>query len=403
MKRIYYIIFLAICSSCLVTSCDDEKEIAKAEQSLALSASSLELQLDEAQLDEPAITFTWTKAVDQGADFKISYLFKLDKQDNDFNSSIPTIDLGDGVYSKSFTHGELQRLLIEKWKCPADVYTLFEARVIGKIEGPHFIKPEVSTISVAIKPFYPMIIEAKKVFLRGTAVTDSPIEVKQTYEDEDLYAYKGFLKAGEFNFLADMIDGSTKSIAPQSGENSPINDGGTVDVWPYDEAEGENYSWNIPEDGSYRIILNKRSKTLTVYSEKTDIKPIEVIPSTMTEVSAPVTAMYIYGEPTFWEWTDEWKFNEQSQADPNIWIFKDKEIKGRTKFGVMKHNESFVFSADPASPGALDPESAPVTMGVPMVITGGRSLDQRNSYFQVPGVTKVIILNLTDMTVTFKQ
>ena len=405
MKKTAYLISLIICTACLATSCDDDNEVPVVEQSLALTASSTEIQLDENSLDKPAVTFTWTETTNRGEGFTTSYLFKMDKEGNEFKTAIPTIDLGEGVLSKSLTNGELQNLLIEKWKCPDDVASRLEVRVIGRFDGPHFIKPEVSTITIAVKPFTPKIIEAKKVFMQGSALPGEPIEITQTYEDEDLFAYKGDLKAGELSFKAEMLDGTTRMLEPLEGENTAINDGGSVDVWAYDPETTERSSWIIPEDGSYRIIFNKRNKKLTVYSEKTDIKLIEVAPSTLTDTPAPVTEMYIFGEISGWAWTDDWKFEMQSQADPNVWIWtsEKKGIRGQTKFGVIKNNESYVFSADPASPGALDVGGAPVTMGVPMTITGGLTLDQRNSYFQIPASTNVIVLNLTDMTVTFKK
>ena len=57
------------------------------------------------------------------------------------------------IFLKSYTHKELQSLLVSKWKQhPGDLVKL-QARIIGSIEGPKFVKPEVSTVTIKVKMY----------------------------------------------------------------------------------------------------------------------------------------------------------------------------------------------------------------------------------------------------------
>lgn len=389
--RIFGFLFAVFAFSLVFTSCKDEEPVVvPLEPTMELTASSTELQLSEDKIDDVALTLTWTTARDQGSDFSISYLTKFDAAENNFSNCILE-NQGDEVFTKSFTHGQLQKLLISKWNKKTNEYATMTFRVIGQLTGPKFIKPEVKTIIIRIKTYGPKVIQAAGLKMTGTAVP-AGATLSQTIENQYCYAYYGALRAGSINFPINT-DG-TQVISPVAAGENAMDDGNAMDVRV--KALAEAGSWTVPADGNYRVVVDLEKKTTTIYSAEKDIRPIKVLATTTATELTPVTSMWVYGEGTAWAWADANKM-VQSVADPNIWTFNAKAISGRTKFTVGSVGASYAYSGTPNDATAVLDVAA--TLGTPLTVYGGTAANLRNSYIKVPAGTNLIILNLNTMTV----
>ncbi|MDR2628377.1 MAG: SusE domain-containing protein [Dysgonamonadaceae bacterium] len=385
-------------SAMMLASCGSEGDDAGSvqEQLLALGASSTYITLSEDHIDDIALTFTWTPAREPGSDFSLSYLTKLDLADNNFSACVKEEE-EDGVFSKSFTHGQLQKLLVNNWHQAVNREVLMTFRVIGTIAGPRFVRPEVADLDFTVRTYGPQVIQAAGLRMAGSAVP-SGAAPGRTLENQYVFAYRGQLKAGTLYFPINQ-DGET-AICPAGSEASavPIDDGQAMEVRVKTAAEAELAPWTIPADGIYRVVVDLENKTVAIYSAATDIRPVEVPATSTATTPTPVTAIYAYGEPTGWAWSDTYAF-VQSTANPNIWIFNTRAIGGRTKFGVIKSNDSFVYSCAPTD--TETGKDVDVVVDTPVPLTGGTSRGQRNSYLKIPSGTNFIVLNLNTMTATF--
>lgn len=384
-------LLLALVLIFILSGCKDTEPIVEPlEPTMDLTASTAELELSEDKIDEVALTLTWTEAREQGADFSISYLTKFDAAENNFSNCILENE-GSDLFSKSFTHGQLQKLLIGKWNKKTNEYATMTFRVIGQIIGPRFIKPEVKTITLRIKPYGPKVIQAAGLKMAGTAVP-AGATLSQTIENQYCYAYYGSLRAGSINFPINT-DGAQVISPVASGENA-IDDGNSMDVRV--KAAAEAGIWNVPADGTYRVVVDLEKKTTTIYSTAKDIQPIKVLATTTATELTPITSMWVYGEGTAWAWADANKMI-QSLADPNIWTFNAKAISGRTKFTVGAAGASYAYSGTPNDATAVLDVAA--TLGTPLTVYGGTAANLRNSYIKVPAGTNLIILNLNTLSV----
>ena len=138
-KNLLRFFFLTL-ASCFMVACnddDDTTDLLDNRTSLVLTPSDYEIELKEDTPDEVALTLNWTEADPIGSDYYISYLYKMDLENNSFGTNTMIREYIDDDFSKSYTHKELQSLLVSKWKQhPGDLVKL-QARIIGSIEGPN--------------------------------------------------------------------------------------------------------------------------------------------------------------------------------------------------------------------------------------------------------------------------
>ena len=84
-------------------------------------------------------------------------------------------------------------------------------------------------MSVRIKTYGPKQFAADKVFLEGTAIGESRIELSPSANNADLYVYNGVLAAGSFNFPVIYGD-ENNVIIPASGNDETIASKGNSDA-----------------------------------------------------------------------------------------------------------------------------------------------------------------------------
>lgn len=396
MKKVnflYKTLPLLLTLLCL-NACDDDKDIDKVKEHLELSASSIDIALDENNLTDDILTFTWTEARQMSDDYIVSYTTKLDVVGNNFGSSTAILTYEDeGVFSKSFTSEQLQNWANEKWGLPPNKPFTLEFRVIVQWEGgPTFEAPEVRTITINVQPIKTVVFDADKVFLDGSAVPGmSRIEMNKTLENENRYACLVDLVAGELQIPVEFEE-AINYICPEDLEGT-LQDGEAESVKMRDSP----ISWNIETPGKYRIVIDMQKTTITIYSSAKDLKPAVVewlLDGVMQTTS--VDNLWEYGEPTGWSWRGgNWT---QSLADPQVFIYSGPSMNGRTKFGVYPNNVSYVYTGNNTA------TDTSVTHGTIYDLYSGYSSNERNAYFKLPSGTNFIILDIRNMTmVAYKK
>ena len=120
------------------------------------------------------------------------------------------------------------------------------------------------------------VVEAEQMFLAGTAVGEEQIEIAQTLENDQLYAWRGELKAGSLYIPLTFEGEQSMAIVPEVADNHDIEDGQLATFGQALISKVDRQYWTIPADGTYRIVLNKEEKTIAIYSAATDLKPLTV-------------------------------------------------------------------------------------------------------------------------------
>lgn len=120
------------------------------------------------------------------------------------------------------------------------------------------------------------VVEADQMFLAGSAVGGEQVEITQTLENDQLYAWRGELKAGNLYIPLTLEGEQSMAIVPEIADNHDIEDGQLATFGQALISKVDRQYWTIPADGTYRIVLNKEEKTITIYSTATDLKPLTV-------------------------------------------------------------------------------------------------------------------------------
>ena len=395
MKKIAYLYRVLTFSIivCGVTACDYEiVDIDNVPETMTLQASSTDIALDADQLTDDIIAFRWEAARSTSEDHVIMYTTKLDVIGNNFGSSTAIMNYeDDGVFSRSFTSEQLQNWANEKWKLPVNTPFTLEFRVIAQWEGgPTFEAPEVKTATVRVQPIRTIVFDADKVFLDGSAVQESKVELGTTVENDNVYAQVLHLKPGEL-IIPIEYNGETNYISPTDNDGT-LKDGETINV-----VVRENpVSWKIENAGEYRVVIDMQKATATIYSPVKALQPA-VVQWTLdgTMQTTVVNDLWEYGEPTGWSWRGgNWT---QSIADPQIFVYSGPAINGRTKFGVHPTNQSYVYTGNNTS------SDTPVAHGTTYNLFSGYSTNERNAYFRLPSGTNFIILDIRNKTMITSQ
>ena len=154
----------------ILIGCQDDMEryvLDKPADTMHLSVSSDNIVLDQDKKEEVALIFTWSKATDRGEGTVLTYFFKMDIANNNFETSIDKIEIPAGTNSISFTHKELNNLLA-KWKVEKGKEVTLAAEIIAEVsESKVYMKPEVSVVEFAITGFE---TEPRDLFIVGTAI-----------------------------------------------------------------------------------------------------------------------------------------------------------------------------------------------------------------------------------------
>lgn len=256
--------FFAIIMGCIVACTDDDDKVNLLDNnrsSLVLTPSAYEVELIEDTPDEIALRLDWTEADPVGSEYLISYLYKMDLENNAFGAATQIREYIDDDFYKSYTHKELQNLLVNKWgQQPGDLVTL-QMRVIGTLEGPKFVKPEVSTISVKVKMYSEKAFLADHLYMSGSAVGDEDIEIFPMESRPKRYLAICELKAGNIRFPIVLKDDNKVNAISPVAALQPIIEGEMEAKNKFVENAGY---WAIPEDGTYRVVVDFETRTVSI-------------------------------------------------------------------------------------------------------------------------------------------
>lgn len=237
---------------------------------LELTVSSENVTLNQDNWDKEAVSFTWKPGRSRGENRGLTYLFKMDVAGKNFTTSIPTEEIweeeiNNGVYTKSYTHKQLNDLISKQWGNYLGGEIKLSARVIAKvISEDKYVKPDYSTLDFSVKSYVPSSVP---LFLIGDA-TPAHWELSLAIPmieviNGDLYKWRGNLVNGGFKFLF-----SRDSWLPSynKGENS-----NTI-VKRTSEDEPDNLFkisvWGIGGNKAYSIVLHR-------YENRIDYQPVK--------------------------------------------------------------------------------------------------------------------------------
>ncbi|MCM1501871.1 MAG: PL29 family lyase N-terminal domain-containing protein [Bacteroidales bacterium] len=158
-----------------------------------------------------------------------------------------------------------------------------------------------------------------KFAVSGSAVAES-VEMTQTLENEDVYAFWSDLKAGEM--YIEMLDGESASLgALVPAEGTDLNPATAQAIDQDFVALTAQRHWTIPADGKYRIVLNRASGEVTIYDEANDLQPwsatfhINNLEANGTLKSTITNKIYLYGDIS---WSGKAVELVPSPADPQV-------------------------------------------------------------------------------------
>lgn len=400
MKNINKWILLSLV--CIISACSNDSDVYvhknTANEQMELETSTKSILLNEDMLNDVAVTFKWTKAREMPEEYAISYVTKLDVVGNNFATCIRTEE-GEGVFSKSYTYAELQNLITNKWGLSVNKEAELEFRVIAKWTGGNkFAMPEVRDQTIIVQPYKPMVYDADKVFISGTAVGSDPVQITRTEESRYKYAYVGQLQQGKL-MIPIEYEGETHYVSPKS-ENSVFVDGEAMPILL--KSEKNVVAWDITKAGKYSIVVDLEKRTVKINSPDKSVVPITV-QWTKDGImqNTTVTQLYMYGNATGWSWTSK-GILKPSIADPNIFVFKQEGLSsGTIKFGVEAHSQSYVFTCPTNVDGSKQELDAKMNGNYDLV--GGYTKENRDSYYKIPAGVTLIIVDLNKMMVRFAK
>lgn len=203
MKTIYNLLLTLIVF--FFMGCQEQKDIIPERNQLKISTTDELVVLDQSKLDEGVLTFTWNEAQEIGPEYSFTYILQLDIADNQFETAIEPISVGDGVFSYSFKTGELYDYIVEKWHGVAGQVTQIEARIVAKVNGPKFMYPEIATAKVSVQTYLPA---SQPLYILGTA-TEARLDPEKAIKMNEIsngkiYSWRGQMTPGNFKFITEI-------------------------------------------------------------------------------------------------------------------------------------------------------------------------------------------------------
>jgi hypothetical protein len=194
--RIIYQIGLLAATCLLLFACDKSETEEVTGEPLTITGPVEKVVLLEADETATAVTFNWNKGIDRKPTDTITYIFRMDIADRNFETATPRDTITD--FTKSFTVGELNELIASQWKVRPGEEVELEARVVANIRGEKFMYPEIAVIRFTVTTYAYASIP---LYLTGTANPGSnPIALTETVNGR-MYTWQGTLNAGYFKFL----------------------------------------------------------------------------------------------------------------------------------------------------------------------------------------------------------
>lgn len=279
------------------------------------------------------------------------------------------------------------------------------------------------------------IVEADQIFMAGSAAGSEQIEITRTLEDENLYAWRGELKKGTLYFPLTYNDAQEMAIVPQDADEHGFTDGTMGAFGLAQTSLTDKRYWEIPADGTYRIVMNTEEKTIIIYSAATDMKNKVVSYNNTTIGKNPyeqeVVKLWMWGSfnsfahdtgtaenvdgeaKNIADGFQEKYTLKQSLANPNVFVYKGAILpretaaiggdnpKGAVKFCVSNHNNNVYAYGSTADAKRNDHNGfVTITDSTPQGLVAGQG-DNRYAFFLLPENCNFIVVDIDKLTVTF--
>ncbi len=269
------------------------------------------------------------------------------------------------------------------------------------------------------------VVEIDHLFMSGAATGGADIEIMPALEADGLYAWRGELKAGKLMMPIEFNGETAVTIVPKNKSSHDINDG---QAHEFDQVAGGNQSayWEIPADGTYRIVVNTDDHTVIIYSPATDLKNTVVsYNNTVDQInpySQEVTELWMWGGFNASAHDDGLKAGFQAKykliqslANPNVFVYHGDPLPrststddwskatgvGALNFLVSSiENNVYAFGSTVDAKRNSHRGYLPVTLGQEMTLVPGQS-DNRYAYFCVPENCTYVVVDIEKLTVTF--
>ena len=279
------------------------------------------------------------------------------------------------------------------------------------------VTSEKSGLTFDAGKVYRTSLTISEFVLSGSALpADANAQLTQTLENENVYAWRAELQAGEL-----YISAPGGYIASQ--------DKYFTELYTYTISENpEGTQWSIPSDGIYRIIVDTANNTILIYDPENDLKNTVVSYNNTVDGINPyeqeVTELWMYGGfNSYSTGTDcfvgldpEYTL-KQSLADPNVFVYygdvlprhggSDANNDGTYKTGFINfkvsniHNNVYCYgSTADAKRNEYSGYIENINPGESLKLVAGQG-HNRYAYFIIPSNVNYIEINIEELTVVF--
>ncbi|MEA4885462.1 MAG: SusE domain-containing protein [Bacteroides graminisolvens] len=243
----------------LSTSCTTEIDnlFSRNHSEIQLEPSGEYIKLDESKADETAFTLSWSPAHDFGDEYITTYKYKMQLIGSNADDIEEYED--DSHFLRSYTNKEMQDILVNHFGLTTSTVGEVLFTITASFEGPRLIVPDIATATLHFKTYGPKQFAADHLYIAGTAVGSSDVELTCTDTDNKIYTYEGPLVAGSLNFPVTNAD-ENNAIGPETADEAT-----TLSEMPAiitDRSEAN--SWVISEENTYRVSVNLTKHTVKI-------------------------------------------------------------------------------------------------------------------------------------------
>lgn len=257
MKNIKNIISFIIMSIVLI-ACED-KALENADwlkdpvfdNPMNLTLSNKELVLTGGNDTAEAITFTWTSGNDRGPGTTLKYFFRMDIVGNNFSEETALVEeIPEGIFTKTYTVGQLNSLILLKFKRPEGVISNLEVQIIARVDNStQYQKPEIAASSFSAVTF-----SRPPLYMVGDAISggwDYSIgkSLPEIIENK-AYSYIGSFSVGSFKII--------KTLASEFPSYDPV--AGNMIVFNESSPRTEDNVFKVTQAGRHSLYIDIEEK-----------------------------------------------------------------------------------------------------------------------------------------------
>lgn len=287
------------------------------------------------------------------------------------------------------------------------------------------------TVDVALKTVSILdaahILEIDSLFLGGAAAAGlENCKIELTLEDEALYAWKGELQAGDF-YLPIYFNGMmSMAILPEGGGSVDLADGQAMAFATGAELTGASNHWVIPETGTYRVVVNTSTRTISIFSAVSDlVNEVVSFNNTVAGINPfkqEVESLWMYGPFNAFandgggsQFQQKYKLT-QSLANPKVFVYYGevlpRKISATSWQANANENGGVVFMVSDIQNNVYAYGSTAdakrndhagyynAQLGVSSGAVAGQS-DNRYAFFNIPEGANFVVVNIEEMKVIF--